>query len=232
MQAAEDYAERATALQNDDSQWADCAWTPGPPPAPPQGLPQPPPPLLITGSNVKVHFFGVGANDAYLNPVQGIGIKPGPTGKAHYAFSEIVSLKTVPMPSMTLGSFADFILESQVGMSAGDLCSQSLKVYKLQADTIDYLAPFEMVGLDMPVALEYVAGAEPNTKLIIYLRAEPLRVSRAAAMKIQWESFKEHVAEEGFALSDAKYADLVGHGAGTIKKAISSNSPQDGKVRF
>ena len=54
---------------------------------------------LITGGALKVAFFGVGANDAYHNPAR-VGMKRGPTGKAEYIFSMLVSLN-IALDSIT-----------------------------------------------------------------------------------------------------------------------------------
>ena len=114
-------------------------------------------------------------------------------------------------------------------MSATDLCSAELKVFKLQPGTSEHAAPSKMLGLDTPVALEHKVGVEPNVKLVIFLRAEPLRICRAAAASAKWESFKEGAA--GITQSANKLADLVGLGPGTLKSALSARSPPDGKAR-
>ena len=75
-----DWAAHAAALQNDDDSWQSL-WQ-----APPAQQPRPPeeaPPLLFSAATVKVNYFGVGADSAYLKPT-GIGMKRGTTGTAEY----------------------------------------------------------------------------------------------------------------------------------------------------
>ena len=195
-----------------------------PPPTPREQ----PPVLVISGDNVKVVFHGVGANDAYINPVLGMGIKHGPTGKAEYTCADFFSLNLTESVT-TLGSFAGAVLKQRLGMTVGDLCSAEIKVVKLQPGVLEYAAPFEMVGVDTPVALVHKPGADSNVKLYVYVRAAQLRVCRAAAASAKWESFKEGVA--GITQSANKLADLVGLGPGTLKSALSARSPPDGKAR-
>ena len=195
-----------------------------PPPTPREQ----PPVLVISGDNVKVVFHGVGANDAYINPVLGMGIKHGPTGKAEYTCADFFSLNLTESVT-TLGSFAGAVLKQRLGMTVGDLCSAEIKVVKLQPGVLEYAAPFEMVGVDTPVALVHKPGADSNVKLYVYVRAAQLRVCRAAAASAKWESFKEGVA--GITQSANKLAELVGLGPGTLKSALSARSPADGKAR-
>ena len=210
----------------------------------PQPLPQQqqPPveaePLLVSGAAVKVSFFGVGEDDVYLKPT-GIGLKRGPTGKGEYTFSKLVSLNISDAQKIdTIGTFANYILEQQLGGSVDDLCSQEVKVVKVQDGTIEALLPFDMIGLDAPIVLDYKPDSPTSlgdnsykVKLVLYLRAKPLCVSRAAAARANWTAFKEGVAEEGMKLSENKLAALVGLSAATIKTALSPSSQQDGAVR-
>lgn len=202
---------------------------PLPPPRMEPPRPPPPEPLAFAAANVKVQFFGVAPNDAYLKPM-GIGIGRGPTGKAEYTFSELFSLNITSLNITTLRSFADYILKMRLSMSAGDLCSQNVKVLKLDGFA-EHAAPFEMLGLDTPVTIEHQPeGTVATHKIILYLRAEPLRINRAAVGLSKWLAFKEALVEHGLALSGAKLAALVGHGEGTIKSALSNNSPSNGNV--
>ena len=123
-------------------------------------MPQPPPPPgdppvifnFITGANVKVNFFGVGEDNAYLNPT-GVGPKRGPKGKAEYTFTKLIALDmSEPTFEKTLGSFANF-LKRQLGGSLIDLCSQEIKVIKITDGVAESVSPFQMLGLDTPIAL-------------------------------------------------------------------------------
>jgi hypothetical protein len=224
-----DWAAHAAALQNDDDSWQSL-WQ-----APPAQQPRPPeeaPPLLFSAATVKVNYFGVGADSAYLKPT-GIGMKRGTTGTAEYTFSKLVScdISENPLAENTLGSFVDYIIKQQLGGSVADLCSQEIKVIKVKDGAQESASPFEMFGLDAPIALEHKSGVKYNIKLVLFLRAKPLCRSRAQAAAGQWADFKEGAAAEGIKLSAAKLAGLVGLGEATIKKAISTQSQQDGNVR-
>ena len=85
-----DYAARAAAWQEEETEWP-TAFDWQAPPVRPLQPPAEAPPLLISGGECKVNLFGVGANNAYLNAT-GVGLKKGPTGKAEYTFSKMVSL--------------------------------------------------------------------------------------------------------------------------------------------
>ena len=70
--------------------WQEEGLGENPPPLPRMEPPPPPPPepLAFAAANVKVQFFGVAPNNAYLKPT-GIGIGRGPTGKAESTSSKI-----------------------------------------------------------------------------------------------------------------------------------------------
>ena len=57
---------------------------------------------------------------------------------------------------------ADAVLKQRLGMEAVDLCSAEIKVVKRQPGVLEYTAPFEMGGLNTPVALEHKPGVEPR----------------------------------------------------------------------
>ena len=86
---------RAAEMQEEVEEWPPPYGMVPPPQPPPQQQAAPPPVnasvLLFSGAETKVNFFGVGADSAYLNP-SGVGLKRGPTGKAEYMFSRLVSL--------------------------------------------------------------------------------------------------------------------------------------------